>query len=66
MLRPAGWPKVRLNGWAVPGAVDVEGGAENVRDPREPELNPLLMRASAEDAVASMIGSESAIVSAIA
>jgi len=24
----AGWPKVRLNGLAVPGAVDVDGGAE--------------------------------------
>src|ERR1700709_2233432 len=35
-----GWAKVRLNGCAVPGAVEVLGGAENVRDPREPELTP--------------------------
>ncbi len=34
-----GWVKVRLNGCALPGAVDVLGGAENVRAPREPELH---------------------------
>ena len=34
-----GWVMVRLNGCAVPGAVDVLGGAENVRAPREPELH---------------------------
>jgi hypothetical protein len=38
---------VRLNGWAVFGAVEVEGGAENVRAPREPELTPPPTRASA-------------------
>jgi hypothetical protein len=30
--------------------VDVDGGAENVRDPRLPELRPPPMRASAPDA----------------
>jgi hypothetical protein len=40
---------VRLNGVAVPGAVDVEGGAEKVRVPREPELDPPPIRASAEE-----------------
>src|SRR5258707_2209939 len=44
-----GWVKVRLNGWAVPGAVDVLGGAENVRAPREPELKPPPTRASADE-----------------
>jgi hypothetical protein len=38
---------VRLNGCAVLGAVEVEGGAENVRAPREPELPPPPTRASA-------------------
>jgi hypothetical protein len=32
------------------GIVDVDGGAENVRDPRLPELRPLPIRASAPDA----------------
>jgi hypothetical protein len=31
-----GWVMVRSNGIAVPGAVDVLGGAEKVREPREP------------------------------
>jgi hypothetical protein len=44
-----GWVKVRLNGCAVPGAVDVLGGAENVRAPREPELKPPPTRASADE-----------------
>jgi len=44
-----GWVMVRLNGVAVPGAVDVEGGAEKVRVPREPELDPPPIRASAEE-----------------
>src|SRR5262249_60277302 len=35
-----GWVMVRLNGCAVFGAVDVLGGAENVRPPRDPELAP--------------------------
>ena len=41
---------VRLNGCAVLGAVEVEGGAENVRAPREPELTPPPIRASADEA----------------
>ena len=44
-----GWVKVRLNGCAEPGAVVVLGGAEKVRDPREPELPPPPMRASADE-----------------
>ena len=44
-----GWVKVRLNGCAVPGAVDVLGGAEKVREPREPELKPPPTRASAAE-----------------
>src|SRR5712672_4845709 len=44
-----GWVKVRLNGCAVLGAVEVLGGAENVRAPREPELMPPPIRASADD-----------------
>ena len=44
-----GWPKVRCIGWAVIGAVDVLGGAENVLVPREPELIPPPTRASAAD-----------------
>src|ERR1700727_3047293 len=43
-----GWAMVRLNGCAADGAVDVLGGAENVRAPREPELTPPPTRASAE------------------
>ncbi len=42
---------VRLNGWAVLGAVEVDGGAENVRVPREPELEPPPIRASATEAI---------------
>src|SRR5205807_2381528 len=54
-----GWVKVRLNGCAVPGAVVVLGGAEKVRDPREPELLPPPMRASADEiAIASGTASE--------
>jgi hypothetical protein len=45
-----GWVAVRLNGWAVLGAVEVDGGAENVRVPREPELMPPPTLASAEEA----------------
>jgi hypothetical protein len=36
-------------GCAVPGAVVVLGGAEKVRDPREPELLPPPIRASADE-----------------
>ena len=42
-----GWVKVRFIGCAAPGAVVVLGGAEKVRDPREPELPPPPTRASA-------------------
>jgi hypothetical protein len=41
---------VRLNGCAEPGAVDVLGGAEKVRVPREPMLEPPPIRASADEA----------------
>jgi hypothetical protein len=44
-----GWLKVRLNGCAVLGAVDVLGGAAKVRDPRDPELIPPPTRASAAE-----------------
>jgi len=44
---------VRLNGCAVPGAVEVLGGAENVRAPREPELTPPPIRASATETASS-------------
>jgi hypothetical protein len=55
---PPGVPKpglpgcviVRLNGCAAFGAVEVEGGGEKVRDPREPELEPPPIRASADEA----------------
>jgi hypothetical protein len=47
-----GWVKVRLNGCAVLGAVDVLGGAEKVRVPRDPELKPPPIRASAGGAAA--------------
>jgi hypothetical protein len=60
-----GWLKVRLNGWAVPGAVDVLGGAENVRVPREPELKPPPTRASAGEA-AEINGNASDRTTAIA
>jgi hypothetical protein len=45
-----GWVIVRLNGCAAFGAVEVVGGAENVRDPRDPELEPPPTRASADEA----------------
>ena len=60
-----GWVMVRLNGWAVPGAVEVLGGAENVRAPREPELMPPPIRASADE-IASINGSASDKATAIA
>jgi hypothetical protein len=44
-----GWVKVRFIGCAEPGAVVVLGGAEKVRDPREPELPPPPTRASAAE-----------------
>jgi hypothetical protein len=54
-----------LKGWAVPGAVDVLGGAENVRAPRDPELEPPPIRASADE-IASINGSASDRATAIA
>src|ERR1700736_5579548 len=60
-----GWAKVRLNGCAVLGAVEVLGGAENVRAPREPELMPPPTRASADE-IASINGSASDKTTAIA
>src|ERR1700710_1726408 len=47
-----GWVMVRLKGCALPGAVDVLGGAEKVRPPREPELEPPPTRAPASDEIA--------------
>ena len=44
-----GWVKVRFMGCAALGAVVVLGGAEKVRDPREPELPPPPTRASAAE-----------------
>jgi hypothetical protein len=60
-----GWVIVRLNGCAVLGAVDVLGGAENVRAPREPELKPPPTRASAGE-MTSMVGNASDKTMAIA
>jgi hypothetical protein len=52
-----------LKGCAVPGAVEVLGGVEKLRDPRDPEEKPPPMRASAADIVAS-VGMASAIITA--
>src|SRR5450755_2147020 len=60
-----GWVMVRLNGWAADGAVDVLGGAENVRAPREPELMPPPTLASADE-IANINGSASDRTTAIA
>jgi len=43
---------VRLNGCAAFGAVGVLGGAEKVRPPRDPELTPPPIRASADETAA--------------
>src|SRR3569833_4553560 len=59
-----GWLKVRFIGCAVPGAVGVLGGAEKVRDPRDPELPPPPTRASAASIV-SASGTATAIARAI-
>jgi hypothetical protein len=56
---------VRFNGWAAPGDVDVLGGAENVRPPREPELPPPPTRASAAE-IASITGNANDKTTAIA
>jgi hypothetical protein len=47
-------------GCAALGAVLVEGGAEYVREPREPELEPPPTRASAIDETATDTGKASA------
>src|SRR3954463_13772347 len=60
-----GCVNVRLNGCALPGAVDVLGGAVKVRDPREPELEPPPTRASATE-IASTSGTASDKTMAIA
>src|SRR5580704_17593303 len=60
-----GWVMVRLNGCAVFGAVDVLGGIEKVRDPREPELKPPPTRASAGERAES-VGSASDRTTAMA
>ena len=60
-----GWVMVRLSGCAVPGAVEVLGGAENVRPPREPELPPPPIRASADE-IASINGNANDKTTAIA
>jgi hypothetical protein len=51
---------VRCIGCAALGAVLVVGGAENVREPREPELEPPPTRASAIDEIATDTGRASA------
>jgi hypothetical protein len=56
---------VRLKGCAVPGAVEVLGGAENVRVPRDPELPPPPIRASADE-IASINGNANDKTTAIA
>ena len=60
-----GWVMVRLNGCAALGAVEVLGGAENVRPPREPELPPPPIRASADE-IASINGNANDRTTAIA
>jgi len=60
-----GWVRVRLKGWAALGAVLVDGGAEKVREPREPEENPPPTRASAEE-IADIVGSANDNTMAIA
>jgi hypothetical protein len=60
-----GWVKVRLNGDAVPGAVGVLGGAEKLREPREPDEKPPPTRASA-GVIADSAGIASASITAIA
>src|ERR1700733_6448054 len=60
-----GWVMVRLKGDAEPGAVEVLGGAEKVREPREPELKPPPTRASAGE-IAEIKGNASDKTTAIA
>jgi hypothetical protein len=54
-----------LNGEAVPGAVEVLGGMEKEREPREPDEKPPPMRASA-GVIADSVGIASASKTAIA
>jgi hypothetical protein len=54
-----------LNGCAAFGAVEVLGGAVNVRAPREPELTPPPIRASAGE-IAAASGNASDNATAIA
>src|SRR5262249_1515232 len=61
----AGCEKVRLNGCAVLGAAGGDGGAEKVREPREPEENPPPTRASADETIIR-VGSANAITTATA
>ena len=53
-------PMVRLNGWAALGAVVVAEGAENVREPRDPELPPRPARASAAETAIIINGNANA------
>ena len=56
----AGWAVVRWNGEAD-GAVEVDGGAENVRPPRLPELKPPPMRASAGAATRASVAATASV-----
>ena len=47
MLGPGRGVTERSKGEAVPGMVRVDGGADQLREPREPKLPPPPMRASA-------------------
>jgi hypothetical protein len=60
-----GWLNVRLNGCAVPGAVEVLGGIEKVREPRDPDEKPPPTRASA-GCIAESAGMASASATAMA
>src|SRR5262245_35496589 len=55
---------VRCIGCVAVGAVLVDGGAEKVREPREPELEPPPTRASATDEIATAAGNASAVSTA--
>lgn len=53
-----------MNCEVEPGAVVVDGGAEKVREPREPDDMPPPTRASADE-IASAVGSASASTTTI-
>jgi hypothetical protein len=55
---------VRCIGWAAVGAVFVAGGAENVFEPREPELTRPPTRASATVVIAIPAGNAKAMTTA--